>query len=294
MVLSAYVVWYLFLAGAGSGCYAIASCRAIAAVRGRGIASVRLPDSCRFGFAAAPVLLVSSSLFLLADLGSPERVWSVFLHPFDSVVSAGACFVASLALLSCAVVVIGVTARVFSKALLLFCWIGGTLLSIGVMTYTGVLFSSMASIDFWCTVLLPLLFVASSLTTGLAVIVCLDVLFKGSLSNSFASFRSIAIVGSMVEAVVLVVFLIDRYCFSVVSQMSCVMLFSGELAFPFWFGLVFMGFAVPFASHVLYARMSFSGLALVSSAGILVAGFSLRYCVVGAAVFPTALLGGFL
>lgn len=293
-VFSTYVVWYLFLAGAGAGCYAIASCWALADVRGRKVDFARLPCGCRLGFAAAPALLVLSSLFLFADLGSPERVWSVFLHPLDSVISAGACFVACLALLSSAVLAAGAAARVLSKGLMLLCWIGGALLSLGVMAYTGVLFSSMVSIDFWHTPLIPVLFVVSSLTTGVGVIVCLTVLAKGAPSGSLSFLRPAAIVGSLLEAIALAAFLIDRFCFSAVARMSCMMLFAGELAFPFWFGVVLLGFAVPLASHALYARLPFPGLALVSSAGVLAAGFSVRYCVVSAAVLPTAMLGSFL
>lgn len=294
MLFSDYVVWYLFLAGAGAGCYAIASCWGIVTMRGQSSESVRLPDACRLGFAASPVLLLVASLFLLVDLGSPERVWSIFLHPFDSVIAAGACLVASLALLSCVVVAVGITARGRPRSFFGLCWIGGTLLALGVMAYTGVLFSSMVSVDFWHSMLIPLLFVASSFTTGSGVIVCLDILFGGSSSEGVPTFRRIALVGSLLEACVLVVFLVDRFCFSALARLSCAMLVAGELAFPFWFGVVFLGFAMPFALHALYARLPITGFALASSAGVLVGGFCLRYCVVGAAVLPIAMLGSFL
>ncbi len=293
MMFSTYVVWYLFLAGAGAGCYVIMSGLTIAQLRGASAIPPCWPGF-RFGSMATPVLLVFASLFLFADLGAPEKVWAVFLHPFQSAISAGACLVVCLIVLSAVVSLNGILGCFLSRCQMILCCIGGSLLAFGVMAYTGILFSSMVSVDFWATPLLTVLFILSSLTTGLGVLICLEVLIDGKSSGLYPFYHSAAIVGGLLEAIALAAFLFDRYCFSEVSRLSCDMLFTGDLAFPFWLGLVCMGFLLPAFLQILYAKVPVLGLMWVSSLGVLVAGFSLRYCIVNASLLPTVLIGGFL
>lgn len=293
-MFSTYVVWYLFLAGAASGCYLIASSCAIYNTSKQTIASARLAADSRYGFVLAPLLLLFSTLFLVIDLGSPERMWLVFLKPFDSVIAIGACCVALFMLLSIGVLLVGLVFRFPPKRFLFFCWVAGGVLSIGTMVYTGVFFASMVSIDFWNTPLVPVLFVLSSFNTGLGVILCSGVLSRGAHPKSIFLFRHLVIVGSSLELITLAVFLCTRYWFSAASRLSCDMLFSGELAFVFWFGMVFLGLLLPLLLQVLYSRIHSVGFVLLSSIGVLVGGLSLRYCIVGAAVFSAVVPGGFL
>lgn len=285
-----YVIGYLFLAGAGAGCFAIASCRALCAAFAGGAIPARLPSDMRFGLMAAPPLLVAASLFLLLDLGSPERAWLVFLHPLDSAIGAGACCVALLVL----VATLGLWAADQGRGgVAAVCWGLGLPLSLGAMSYTGILLSSMVSVDVWRTALVPALFVLSSFSTGFATIEAIGVLVEGRVPGSRA-FRRVAFACTALEALALAVFLLDRYAYSAVARLSCEALLWGGLAFPLWFGVAFLGLATPLAMRILFARLPFAGFSLAASMCALVGGFCLRYCIVNAALLPTALIGNFL
>lgn len=293
LVFSSYIVWYLFLAGTAAGAFAVASvCSAYDAVR-QTRDSEEVAVRAQTGFLAAPALMAFAALFLLIDLGSPERAWLIALSPFGSIVATGAWLVALFFALSAVVAVCGLALRSIPSWFLWLAWIAGSLLALGVMTYTGLLLSDMVSIDFWHSWLLPVLFVVSSLATGLALVLALGVLTNGGKgSTSRCLWKASGFVG-MLEAVVAIAFLFSRYGYSDAARASCDMLLTGGLAGCFWIGMVGCGMVVPLGLHVLRRRAPVEAFVFAASAAVLVGGFFVRFCVVEAALYSPLVMGGF-
>ena len=96
---------------------------------------------------------------------------------------------------------------------------------------------------------------------------------------------------SIVEAAVLASFAWSQAHGTPMAVESCTALLSGPLALPFWAGVCLVGFVIPWAFHVARPLTSAPVALSVSSAGVLVGGFMLRYCVVGAGLFAPLVLG---
>ncbi len=294
MLFSWYIIWYLFLAGAGSGAFLVSACCCMYDALHPTPDSLRAVAVSRYGFYATPVLMAASVLMLVFDLGRPDRVWTIVLSPLQSVLSMGAWLVAILAAVSTVAVLLAVLSRSVSRMLLWTLYVAGSLAAIGVMTYTGLLLSDMTSIDFWHTPWLVVLFAASSVSTGSAVIIALGSVFTACpLALSRGLWHAAGVVCA-VEAVALSVFVVSQSGYTEISLESCLMVVAGYLAPVFWCGVVGAGLVVPAFAHAASRRRVKSSAALVSSAGSLVGGLALRYCVIEAALFTPMLPGAVL
>lgn len=291
MLFGWYIVGYLFLAGAGSGAFFVSECCCVIDAVRKTDSSERLAASVQPGFYAAPCLLLVAGLFLLLDLGNPERVWQIAFAPARSVMSLGAWFVALLTLVSGALAVAGAALPEVPKALQRACCVLGMPLALGTMSYTGILLAGMVGIDFWRSPWLVALFVASSLSTGTSTVLLLDALIAPPSVAIPSALRRAAWAFSFAEACVLAVFLATQYGFSDVARASCDLLLSGELSPAFWGGVCLVGLAAPLAigavSHALPERPT----VISQTVGVLAGGASLRFCIVSAALYTPLALG---
>lgn len=280
-VFSDFAIWYLFLAGTAAGAFLWA---AVIDIRGAyAFAQNRVPFRSRTGFHGCTVLLAFAALMLFLDLGNPYDILYLFENPLRSVMSVGAwllmlCLVVSVAV--SALLLLGWSATVLFRVLEL----AGLVLCAGVMTYTGVLLSSMVSIDFWNTPWLVLLFVASAVSCGAALVGALSFALVGS-SRGLRDLARAAGTSRAVEFAALAVFLLSRWFAGGAAQSSCATLFAGDLAGLFWGGLVLCGFAAPLACDMANRLVRVPVLCLAGAVSTLAGGVCLRYCVVLAAAY---------
>lgn len=91
-MVSAYIALYLFLAGTGAGAFLIGSVVDLV-LRFRPTAArgwfVRVSAVTDAGLVLGPVLVAVSALFLVLDLGVPERAFRLFLVSTPSLLSMG-------------------------------------------------------------------------------------------------------------------------------------------------------------------------------------------------------------
>lgn len=310
MPFSPYIVWYLFLAGVGAGAYLVACiCGVLDAVRARRLrarpaaaadrdvrrahAAEERAVRAQGGYLVAPAATALAGLLLLGDLGDASRAWRIVLDPFASIMATGAWLVALFFLVSLIVAACGLCLRRVPGWLLGAGWGIGGLLAVGVMTYAGLLLSSMPAVDFWHTWLLPALFIVSSLSTGLAAVLAVDVVGGRAVRERRDGLWRAAGVLGVVEACVLAAFLVRGALCSPTAAASCALLVGGSLCVPFWAGLVGCGLAVPGVLHVLGGRVPRRAFVIAASAGVLVGGFFVRSCVVNAALLTPILAGSF-
>ncbi|MBT5180643.1 MAG: polysulfide reductase NrfD, partial [Rhodospirillaceae bacterium] len=170
---------------------------------------------------------------------------------------------------------------------------------IGVAVYTGVLLGAMPSRPFWNSPILAMLFMLSSISTGIAAILLARALFSGKQDSDeeakvyhrsgylFAS-SDVLLIG--LELLVIFLFLMFAHLtVGDVKQAVSVVLPGGILAPMFFLWVVLIGLVAPAIIELYYVlpkllyHQAFAmprSVEVVVPAAILVGGFMLRYVVV--------------
>ncbi len=297
-----FAVLYLFCGGTGAGAIAVCSLADLAWARqpfGTGTytqgPSVR-PEAriVDFGFAAGLALLVLGIACLLLDLGRLDRVLMLFLNPQPTFVTVGAFALAALALLGGFLAAVrflyvpavrrGAVAAAEAVAV-----------AVGVvaMLYTGLLLQTMGGIAFWASPFVPLLFLLSSLSGGMALVL-LAALFvertppTGQLTGFLARTDLLVVV---LEIACVAGFLLWAQASGHPGvRVSLAQLAEGDVARAWWIGFCACGLAVPlgvevagWASGALRSeRAGWSAAFAVAAALVLVGGWCLRWSMVEA------------
>jgi formate-dependent nitrite reductase membrane component NrfD len=253
-MLSDLMIAYLFLGGAGAGALFILLVLDLLtpqAARG-GIAHRYHPQTAyrplfATGYQLGAGALVLSAVCLLCDLGRPDRLLILFMRPSSSYLALGT--YALLISITCAVALAIIWSLPLAR---LSRWLVraieglGLLAALITMLYTGLLFQSIGMGTLLGTVLLPMVFVLSSLSTGIALLL-LVALFSPGGKAFFATFKRLArldVVLILLEALGLALLLL----FALEGQQSRVAtyaLLSGEFALLFWCGVVGCGLIAP-------------------------------------------------
>ncbi len=297
-MLSDLTIAYLFFGGTGAGSAFVGCVLDIFWARDSfgaqapcSYSQAPLPRRClALVFAASFVCLVVGALCLTLDLGRVDRLESLFTNASFTYLSFGSFVLAGLmacSALLCAVRILYVPSisRVFvvaAEALTL-------VIAFAVMAYTGLLLCSLSAVDAWSTPLVPVLFVLSSLSCGIAVALLL------AFADGFAQ-GAIALPRALVVADALIIALELAFAIAYGATVPSCLSFSSlqqssanQLAFIWWICFMLVGLALPFALELAapvwpkgQARQAFVCIAM-SAVLVLAGGALLRVCVVGAA-----------
>ena len=314
-MLGPLIVCYLFLGGAGAGaCFVLAvlgllAPRELVTVEEVHAASsrtvLRVPEAYRHllfpGYAVALVVLVVGMTCLVGDIGRIDRLMLLLTNPTVSFVAVGA-----WSLVICLVMAV-LLAAVWSGILRRWRWravcvlqVALALVAVTVMVYTGLLLQSLSAVPLWATPWLPVLFVLSSLSCGVALVL-VTAQFTDSGRTFATTFGCVAAADAFVvilEAIVAAVFVATALAgiggdfiegrTAEALAASAQALVAGESAWLFWGGFVAVGLVVPFVLDLVLVRLrrSCPQVALVAAACVLVGGFLLRFCVVEAGMRP--------
>ena len=238
------------------------------------------------------VTLATGMLCLLVDLGRPDRLLGLFASPAPSVMAAGS--FALVAALACAAAFsLGAlldTVRL-PRAAVLALAAAGALSAAVTATYTGALLQSLASVLLWRTSLVPVLFVLSSASCGIAT-----AFLAASFVETRHPYRGPLVWLARIDGGIVVV---EAGCLSAFVLLA----FAGEetaaaaraLAFrelaPVFWGVLAACVLERFLTHG-NSRTQLLWIAAL----LLVGGFALRWCIVGAGAYdvtqmPEALYG---
>lgn len=269
------IVIYLFLGGLAAGLFLVGAVADF--VFGVG-------EAFRPGLYLSPVLVGVGSLLLVFDLGRPERMWRVFVNP-SAIMTVGAWVL---------LIFMAVGALYASCWLPFLPWSGnpllrhslavvGGVLAVATAIYTGVLLGGVKAYPFWNSPALPVLFLVSSVSTGLAAH---GLLLPLAGTHDVAGLESV--LGRvdagvlLLELIVLVIYAFMMYGTTFASStihqsVAASPVIRGKLAAPFWGGVIGVGIVLPL---VLYLLGSGGPLVWLAEACVLVGGLLLRYVVV--------------
>jgi protein NrfD len=301
------LVIYLWIAGIAGGAY-------FSAFLINSITRGKYPQLPKIAtFLGVPLVLLGS-LLLVVDLGEQLRAWHLFTRfRLGSPMSMGSWILLLYALLGVVMIalwwsrsfepgeirltVISGLASVIrpaGSALRVLVWVE-VVLAVLLIAYTGVLLSATNQPLWGGVLLLPALFVASAVSTGLALLVLvlrtgfgglLDVLFGGEgkrlPSETLHIMGITSLVLGIVEVVVLIGYLAWVAFFSTpVGPAAVAVLLAGPMSLLFWGGVVLVGLLIPLILEFtsVRGREAVVGSMLASASLVLLGGLFLRAAV---------------
>ena len=163
----------------------------------------------------------------------------------------------------------------------------GAVFAFGTMIYTGLLLGDALPIPFWNTVLLPILFFMSALSTGVMAVILVGVI-AGVEQAHLVTLAQVDILLIVIEALVLAGYMHGSYRVPN-TRMSAEYVLKGEAAAMFWFGVGVCGLLIP----LLIDAFGLHGAwAVIASILGLIGGLCLRYIVLaGGAMYPISAAG---
>jgi len=286
---------YLYLAGMGAGSFIIGI---LIHWMGAELNPLSIPfielfgvrlDLAKFPILWGPIMVSIGAPFLILDLGIKWRFMYACLNPRTSWVARGFIILSIF-------IVFGLL--ILAKSLLPFKWLypeSGLWLipeviafvfAFGTALYTGILLKATKSVPLWNTPLLPLLFLASALSTG-SMSIILSTLATGLLSYNSGAMKALMYgeqIFLAIEGIVLYLFLSRRYRASEQGKDSVRLLVTGKLRYVFWQGIILLGFVFPFVLEWISKYYQNSALLFIAGLSLLTGGFFLRLGVLRAGI----------
>ena len=279
MVWGPMIAWYLFLAGASAGAFLTSA-----------FVEVKYPESVKMRVAGriiAPIFLGIGLVMLMLDaeagLHNPLRFFWLIANP-GSVMTLGVYFICVFMPVALVSALLEVLKKPVPKWLT---WIG-IVFAFAVAAYTGFLLGVVKAFPLWNNAVLPILFVVSALSAGLAATSLVGLLVDRERFEQMWLIKKSHVILSAIEMVVLATMLVIVSAGSVEGAASVYSLVAGQYAPAFWGGIVLLGLVAPFIiegypvfiTKRVETSMTSRVVSVIGEAGVLVGGFMLRLLVV--------------
>ncbi|MEG0071117.1 MAG: NrfD/PsrC family molybdoenzyme membrane anchor subunit [Raoultibacter sp.] len=294
MVWGAEIAWYLFLAGLGAGAFAVS-----AWISWKYPKAKTLP---KIGRIIAPIAVGIGLVLLMVDATAgflnPTRFF-LLLSNFSSVMTWGVVILSIFMVIAMVAVVLNLLKKEVPRWLDLL----GVIAALAVATYTGVLLGVSPAFPLWNLAILPILFVVSAASSGIAAVFLVGLLVCRDELQGMDVIEKVHFGLPVIELVLLVVLLFmtnsmgaqEGSVVAVAALASVANLISGSYALPFWVGLIVVGLVLPtvLQGYSLFGKkqsgdapvaVGVPAMAIASEAAVLVGGFLLRYLIVLAAI----------
>ena len=283
MVWGPLIAWYLFLAGASAGAFLTSA-----------FVEAKYPDSVKMRVAGriiAPVFLAIGLVMLIFDaeagLYNPLRFFWLIANP-GSVMTLGVYFICVFMPVALVSALLEILKKPVPKWLT---WIG-VVAAFSVAAYTGFLLGVVKAYPLWNNAVLPILFVVSALSAGLAATSLVGLLVDRERFEQMWLIKKSHVILSAIEMVVLATMLIIVAAGSFEGSASVQSLVAGQYAPAFWGGIVLLGLVAPFliegypvfVTKRVETSMTSMAVSVIGEAGVLVGGFLLRLLVILAAL----------
>lgn len=290
MVWGTIIAAYLFLAGLSAGAFITSSYVARKYPQAK---TVRIT-----GRIISPILMAISLLLLVIDaeagLKNPTR-FIYLLTNFNSVMTIGTYIISIFMVIAAYVAAMEFLKRDVNKVAELT----GVAFAIAVTIYTGFLIGVVQTVPLWNTAILPILFVVSALSTGIAATVLVSAFVDKDAIPQLISVKRIHLALLGLEVVLIFTMLFITSSANEAAAQSIATLISGKYSLLFWIGLMAIGLLVPIVFETLELmqnrRQSQGEVAVATNStgifstvfaetSVLVGGFTLRFLVLAAAV----------
>ena len=279
------IAWYLFLAGLGGGAYV-----SVTFLRWRHPEAITM---IRIGRFIAPIVVIVGLCLLMLDAKAgfhhPLR-FALLLSNFGSVMTWGVVFLGVFVVIA----LIGAGLCLAKRSVPMWLDILGAIFGICVAVYTGCLLGVCKTFPLWNNALLPILFLVSAMSTGMAAVLAVGVFRCPEEFNRVMAFKKLHYIFPIIEIVLVAALLfVTAFNASPSGYESVMSLVCGKHALVFWLVFVIIGLVLPtaietwllFFTSEEYERGKTAHIAsFCSNAGVLIGGFVLRLLVLVAAM----------
>ncbi len=282
------IVVYLFLAGSGSGAFlAAVYCDLLAPDWSKSLAKAG-------SLVAGPLVAIGTVCLVLdleAGLWEPWR--QVYLAKnLSSMIAWGVIilsgFIPVALLYAAALNEITFIGKIAKKYIRILEYVG-SIMAVATATYTGVLIAVVNGVPFWNTPMMPILFLASAISTGLAAAMIVAAIIDITTIKTLSNFALGHVIFLAFEGLVLMLLVFMSLTRSTEAAISANMLISGVLSPYFWVLVVILGILIPFILSIIeyyeYGEMPKS-LVIGSDLLVLIGGMSLRALIIFSASPP--------
>lgn len=289
-MFSELTIAYLFLGGVGAGSLVFLSIAQLASTMRQTnegwLRDVGGLDNAFYlrAYIATFVALLLGVLCLVFDLPNPEKAWLLFRYPNSSILSVGSVALAlsmSMAALFAMVYGAGIGAATLMRHRRLWS-IVSLLISGATALYPGILLMAMPSDHAWHSMLVPILFTLSALSTGIALLVLCFVGRNRNRGTALCIKRLVETDTMLIVvkvAATLAYVLIAAYVLRSLDQVNDLLF--GHHAALFWLGYGVCGLAAPFVLECIARRRPTDVVLSCMAVLILIGGCCLRIAVVG-------------
>jgi len=291
---------YLFLGGTGAGAVATCCLLDLFVVKqpfdhvcyGADLNADPCHRTLNGAFLLGLLCLAAGTVCLMADVGRFDRILMLLTRPHLSVLTVGAYALAALLVLA------GVLAAIRylyvpSATRRMACILEAVAFAIALVTmaYTGVLLQNLGGIMFWRSPLLPVLFVLSSLSCGIALVLAAA---PFASSEDRAQHRLLVQLSRCDMGIIVAEALCAAaFCLGAsnwghpATDVSLYSLLRGSSAAIWWLGFVACGLVAPFVVELLCStgRRARTALAIAALL-VLVGGACMRWAIVESGTYP--------
>jgi formate-dependent nitrite reductase membrane component NrfD len=190
------------------------------------------------------LLLLVGTLFLLLDLGRPERFWRAFFRARTSWISRGCFFITLLIVLGGLNVWLELTSGGSAGGLSWLLQAVAAAAAVAVMIYTGFVLAPSPAIPFWNSTFFPIIFFAYSLLAGIDFLILASPILPDPAID-IARLERVQF-GLAVACLLLVMSHLSVMSSSAVAARRSIQLLTrGRWALPFIGGVIGVGLIVP-------------------------------------------------
>ncbi len=278
----AWPIWiaiYLFLGGVSAGAFLVAALSDL-------FGGEKYRSLARIAAYLVPVPIIIGLLLLIYDLGLPFSFWKLLIYPnMESVMSIGVYLLGIFTPVAIIYAYLLGSQKDDSnvgkpQGLQKFLAWAGIALAIGVAAYTALLLQSVATNAIWATSILPILFLVSAFSTGIALTILVASFAApdaGEAIHSWTRYDAYLIGGELV----VILLMILGWALTAGGEVAMQNLVFGGYAPLFWIGVVLLGLIVPLLAEYKELQGQAGGvpLGVLASVLILVGGYLLRHVI---------------
>ncbi len=228
------------------------------------------------------ILLVLSVVCLTFDLASPQKAYLIFIRPHATPITFGAFALAIGLVIGFFLMVANVMRPRWTNGYVKGAFeIMGVACSICIMAYTGVLLYSQESVPMWHSPWIVPLFMLSSVSCGISVVLLIDYFIQGKLLllSTVKPLQKMHLICLVCETIALGAFAFDLFTNPQAAD-SAKLLLETDMRNIAAIGIIGMGIAAPAAMESYALACENSRSIPVSDVICLIGGFCLRFCMV--------------
>lgn len=274
-----WIALYLYLAGVSGGAFAASTAASFLGDRYRNVA--------RWGAYIAPWPVLIGTALLIFDLGSPMKFYLLFLKVNPRSVMSMGSFILTL---FGGIAVAYFWHQLYTEKKVKFTLLNDSLLkvvrflgiplAVAIGTYTGFLLNASVAITLWNNGVLPLIFLASALSTGVAAVM-VAVALSGKWDTVVNEVKNLAIVDAVLIGLEL--FALAAYVWSLhvgnLKQQAALDFLNANYGLWFWGGVWAVGLLLPLGIKV-FTKGDSAGKAALNGSLVLLGGLVLRIVIV--------------